>query len=346
MQSHTRIVVGTAVAFGWASGAAAHHAFAANFDVDKTVAVEGRITTLRWQNPHVEMTLVTPQGETWRVESQAKNLLERTEIQAPMFAVGSTLKLAGYPARAGNGVFALNALLADGRELILRAGRPAYFGGTAGSKPENILAAGVADATAAKTGLFRVWSMQFAGESRWRWPGSYPLTPSGAAAQARFDYVADDPLRDCGRKGMPWIMSQPFPMQIERQGTDIVMRLEEGDTVRVIHLRDRAPRDVEPSLLGYSFGWWDGSDLVVQTVAINAPYLNIIGRTAIPLSSAVTLDERFSVTADGSRLDYALTVADPVMFTAPLTIKNYWIWRPDTKVEPYRCEPDAGTNAR
>jgi hypothetical protein len=328
---------------GWAGNAAAHHAFAANFDVTQMVAVEGRITELRWQNPHVEMTLVTPAGETWQVESQAKNLLERTEIQPPMFAVGSTVKLAGFPARSGNGVFALNALLADGRELILRAGRPAYFGGTQGSKPENILAGGVPDATAAEAGLFRVWSMQFAGESRWRWPQTYALTPSAAAARARFDPIRDDPLRNCAPKGMPWVMEQPFPLEITKRGDDVLIRLEEGDVERTVHVGTAPPPNVAPSGLGYSTGRWDGNDLVVRTAAINARYLNGQG---IPLSGAVTLDERFSVAADGSRLDYTLTVTDPDTFTTPLTVKNFWIWRPGAQLEPYRCVPDAGASAR
>lgn len=341
-RSRARIAAPLVAAFALVIGAApvaAHHAFTANFDVAKIVEVRGRITALQWQNPHVLMTLQTAEGETWAVESQAKNLLERTEIAASHFAVGSSVALAGYPARDGHGVFALNALLGDGRELILRAGRPAHFGGRQGSNPDNILAAGVsADATARAAGIFRVWSMQFAGEGRWRWPDSYPLTPAAAAAQARFDPVRDFPLGDCGQKGMPWIMEQPFPMEIARSGDDVVVRLEEGDVVRTIHMAGAAPATVASSPYGYSVGRWDDGDLVVHTMAINARFLN---STGVPLTPAVTTDERFSLAADGSRLNYMLTIVDAGTFTEPLVLAKYWVWRPGVDLQRYECKPDS-----
>ena len=318
--------------------AQAHHAFSANFDVNGLVEVRGKITELKWQNPHVLMTLESADGETWAVESQAKNLLERTAIGADLFAVGSTVALAGYPAREGKGVFALNALLADGRELILRAGRPAHFGGRQGSNPDALLAAGVsADSSAQAAGMFRVWSMQFAGEGRWRWPDTYPLTTAAAAAQARFEPTRDMPLGDCAEKGMPWIMEQPFPMEIARQGNDVLVKLEEADAVRTVHMQSSPPNSVVPSAYGYSVGRWDGDTLVVHTTAINARFLN---STGIPLTPAVTTDERFSVSSDGSRLNYTLTITDPGTFTAPLTLEKYWIWRPGVTLESYGCTPD------
>jgi hypothetical protein len=318
--------------------AEAHHSFSANFDVNGVVEVRGRITALQWQNPHVLMTLEATDGATWAVETQAKNLLERTEIGAEFFAVGTSVALAGYPAREGRGVFALNAELPDGRELILRAGQVARFGGRQAGNPDNVLAgAASADAAAQAAGLFRVWSMQFAGESRWRWPSTYPLTPAAAAAQARFDRVRDFPLGDCTAKGMPWIMEQPFPMEFAREGVDVVLRLEEDDVVRRIHMQSAAPTDVQPSPYGYSVGRWDNGALVVHTTAINARYLNATG---IPLTAAVTTDERFVVSSDGSRLNYTLTVTDPGTFTAPLTVEHYWIWRPGVTLQGYDCVPE------
>jgi hypothetical protein len=332
-----RTVVAVVAALA-SSSATAHHAFSANFDVDRIIEVRGRVTDLQWQNPHVLLTVQAEDGATWAVESQAKNILERTDVRADLLAVGTTVALAGYPARGGRGVFALNALLADGRELILRAGQPARFGGRSGSNPDAVLAGGVsADAAAQAAGLFRVWSMQFAGEGRWRWPDTYPLTASAAAARARFDPVRDFPLRNCAQKGMPWIMEQPFPMAFMRSGEDVVLRLEEGDVVRTIHLAESPPSGVAASPYGYSYGRWDGSDLVVRTIAISARYLNATG---IPLSPNVTTDERFSLAADGSRLDYTLTITDPDTFTEPLTVQRYWIWRPGAELKPYDCVLD------
>src|SRR5688500_3453673 len=99
----TRTAVAVAAALASSNGPA-HHAFSANFDVDRIIEVLGRVTDLQWQNPHVLLTLQTEDGELWAAESQAKNILERTEVHAGLLAVGTSVALAGYPARAGNGV--------------------------------------------------------------------------------------------------------------------------------------------------------------------------------------------------------------------------------------------------
>jgi hypothetical protein len=312
--------------------ARAHHSFAATFDVTQTIEIEGRITDVRWQNPHVLMKLETATGTQWQVESQAKNLLERTEVQPAMFPVGAAVSLAGYPARDGNGIFALNALLPDGREVILRAGIAPRWNTARANRPENILQGGIADANA--TGLFRVWSMQFAGEGRWRWPDKFPLTPTAAAAFAAFDPIEDNVLRGCAKKGMPWIMEQPFPMQIAEQGSDVVLRLEENDVVRVVHMTGAPQANPAPSALGYSVGRWENGDLVVRTTAIDFPYLNATG---VPQSDAIELAERFSPAADGSRLNYTLTITDPATFTEPVTLSKYWVWTPGVRLQPYEC---------
>ncbi len=315
-----------------APSAKAHHSFAATFDVAQTIEIEGRITDVRWQNPHVLMTLEAAGGAQWTVESQAKNLLERTEVRPAMFPIGAAVSLAGYPARKGNGIFALNALLPDGREVILRAGIAPRWNTTRANRPENILQTGVADANA--NGLFRVWSMQFAGEGRWRWPATFPLTPAAAAALAAFDPIEDDVLRGCAKKGMPWIMEQPFPMEIARQGSDIVLRLEENDVVRTVHMTETPDTDPQPSALGYSVGSWENGDLVVRTSAIDFPYLNATG---VPQSGAIALAERFSLAADGSRLNYTLTITDPATFTEAVTLSKYWVWTPGVALQPYEC---------
>jgi hypothetical protein len=51
------------------------------------------------------------------------------------------------------------------------------------------------------------------------------------------------------------------------------------------------------------------------------------------------MTERFSVSDDGSQLEYELTVVDPATFTEPVVLDKQWIWRPGEQVRPYDCTP-------
>ena len=70
-------------------------------------------------------------------------------------------------------------------------------------------------------------------------------------------------------------------MEFVDEGEQILLRLEEYDLVRTIHM-NADPR-VEPprAPLGFSTGHWDGGTLVVTTTRISWRYFNTVG---IPLS--------------------------------------------------------------
>ena len=89
------------------------------------------------------------------------------------------------------------------------------------------------------------------------------------------------------------------------------------------------------SPLGYSVGEWDDTTLVVTTTHLNWPWFNQLG---IPQSADSVLVERFGPSNDGSRLDYELVVTDPVNFSEPVIIENYWLYDPDAEVLPFGCE--------
>jgi hypothetical protein len=153
---------------------------------------------------------------------------------------------------------------------------------------------------------------------------------------AEFDPVEDNPLANCAPKGMPYIMTQPYPMEFVEQNDTILLRIEEYDTVRTIHVgsADSAAGQL-PSILGYSTGHWEDDTLVVRTTGVNYPYY--YGAAGIPQSEAAVYVERFTAAENGSRLEYELTATDPATFTEPLVLENTWIWLSDVSVEPYDC---------
>ncbi len=160
-------------------------------------------------------------------------------------------------------------------------------------------------------------------ELLWRSPHvRFSVRTAAAAAQAAFDPVADDPIGDCIPKDMPWIMSQPYPMEIIDQGDVILLHMEEYDAVRRFYMGPETETDDSPTRLGRSRGRWVGEELHVTTRHIDWPYFDSSG---IRQSEAIELYERFSLSEDGSRLNYHLTATDPVTFTQPVELDKAWM---------------------
>lgn len=72
-------------------------------------------------------------------------------------------------------------------------------------------------------------------------------------------------------------MRQPFPIEFVDRSETILLRMEEYDTVRTIHMRGTPGAGERRMPLGYSVGRWEGGALVVETTRLSEPYLNSTG---------------------------------------------------------------------
>ena len=103
--------------------AAAHHAFAAEFDADKPVTLRGTLTKMEWVNPHgwIHLEVKQPTGAaiTWRGETGAINALLRRGWSKDSLKPGMALVLEGYLARDGSKkMTAMSGPLPDGSKLF------------------------------------------------------------------------------------------------------------------------------------------------------------------------------------------------------------------------------------
>ena len=112
--------------------------------------------------------------------------------------------------------------------------------------------------------------------------------------------------------------------------------MEEYDTVRTIYMSAQ-PETPDIPRLGRSTGHWEGPTLVVATTDISWTHFD---RDGIPLHPGAETLERFTLSSDGSRLDYQITVTDPGSFTEPVTLDKHWLWYPEVVVEPFECVAD------
>ena len=108
----------------------AHHAFAAEFDVNKPVKVNGTITKIEFTNPHawLYVDVKEPDGTVtnWRFELGAPNALIRLGWKTDTVKAGTEVEITGFRAKAGGSVGNGRSIkLADGRELFSGGSAPA-----------------------------------------------------------------------------------------------------------------------------------------------------------------------------------------------------------------------------
>jgi hypothetical protein len=322
----------------------AHHSTLGVYDVDNFVEIEGLVREVVWRNPHPTYSVAVEDehGETvvWRVETGAISTLRLRGLEREFIQVGDYVRLAGEGSVRGRPeMFARNMLLPDGREVLLTAlSRPRFSSGD----PSRLFQPTFDQSLAAQArreadGIFRVWTTVFGDADSFPLygVGEYPLTERGAALKASWDPRAS-PYLECGTKGMPYVMVTPYPISFERRGDDIAIRFEEFDALRIVHMDGQPMPAAEPfSQMGYSVGRWQRSTLIVATQRIDSPHFYGDGT---PQSRAMHTVERFTVSQDGSRLDYSLDVEDTQIFTQPMSFDRYWAWRPEIALEPFACE--------
>ena len=337
-------------ALGLAGAALAHHSFIGRFDLATVAEIEGVVTDLAWRNPHAILSVRTTAADgaatNWSIETSSLTVLRRMGIEEGTIKVGDRIKLAGNPSASGkNEMYARNVLLPDGRELLLNVGlKPRWTQNAVGD--ESLLMAQQGDPSAPELGIFRVWSHTRAIARLFPEATdpsfdiqSYPMTPAARAALAKFDRARDNPIANCVPKGMPTIMEAPYPFEfVHAANGNVLLKIEEYDLERAIDMHSTAaPSGAAATPLGYSVGRWDGKTLVVSTTRVSWPWFSQLG---IPQSPSVAMVERFTPTADGSRLDYELTVTDPVNFTRPVVLSTHWFWLPNVHLMPYHCTPE------
>lgn len=326
----------------------AHHSYA-KFEVDRVIEIKGVLTEIRWVNPHVEFTLrgtdANGDEQLWLLETNSPGILRRNGIESGLVKEGDLVKVAGNPAHGGVlEINATNLLLPDGRELLLNPRGSLRFAEQRAANGEDVSRITEGDSSRPDLGIFRTWSstaasklLVFPDQSNQDFGLlDYPFTDEARRAVEAFDPIEGSRrlASDCTPKGMPWIMEQPYDISFEEDGSDILFKLEEFDTVRKIHMNWTGNREEQPfSILGFSTGVWENSSLVVTTTNLNSPNFKF----EIPASTKSTIVESFTPHAAGDQLDYRLVVTDPEVFTEPVIAEKFWIYIPSQAFNAYNC---------
>ena len=113
---------------------AAHHSFAAEFDVDKPITLRGTLTKMEWINPHgwLHIDVKRPDGtvESWAVEAGAPNALIRRGLRQTDFPAGAQVVVEGFRAKNGG-------LKVNGNKVTFPDGRNFFLGASDTGAPAN-----------------------------------------------------------------------------------------------------------------------------------------------------------------------------------------------------------------
>ena len=117
----TRLIIGAfTIALCGSVAAWGHHAFSAEFDVNKPINFKGTLTKVELVNPHswFHVDVKGPDGQiqSWMIEAGTPNVLFRRGITKRSIPIGSEIVVDGFQAKDGS-------LKGSGRDLTLPDGR-------------------------------------------------------------------------------------------------------------------------------------------------------------------------------------------------------------------------------
>ena len=112
----------------------AHHAFAAEYDQNKPIKLQGKVTMMEWINPHswIHMDVVGSDGKvtSWMIEGGSPNIIIRRGFNKKSLEAGTEIIVEGYLAKNGQAK-------ANGGIITFKDGRKLFVGGSNPDDPDN-----------------------------------------------------------------------------------------------------------------------------------------------------------------------------------------------------------------
>ena len=129
------VVVGVGVLSVVAAALAwAHHAFAAEFDANSPIELNGSVVRMEWVNPHtwIHIDVTQPDGsqERWMIEGGPPTSLLRRGFTKESLLAGTEVFVAGFQAKDGS-------RRANGRDVTFADGSKLFLGSSGTGAPRD-----------------------------------------------------------------------------------------------------------------------------------------------------------------------------------------------------------------
>lgn len=147
----------------------------------------------------------------------------------------------------------------------------------------------------------------------------------------------------CLPTGVPRIYVHPFPMKIVQIPGVVYQLFEFNHFVREIYTNEgrEHPKDLDPSWMGNSVGWWEGNTLVIDSIGFNDK--TWIDRAGLPHSDQLHVIERITRPTH-NKLHLDVTVDDPKTYTHTWTGYREWEFEPGWHLTEMICEDNITFN--
>jgi uncharacterized protein DUF6152 len=100
------------------AAALAHHGWG-SYDAANPITVEGTIETSKFENPHVVVTIKTPE-KVWTAVLGPPSRMNNRGAVAELVAVGKTIAAYGYKSRVEDGEMRAERITVDGKTIEMR----------------------------------------------------------------------------------------------------------------------------------------------------------------------------------------------------------------------------------
>jgi len=147
----------------------------------------------------------------------------------------------------------------------------------------------------------------------------------------------------CFPPGVPRIYVHPFPLEIVQIPGRVIQIFEFSHFVRQIYTNGPKTheKELDPSWMGDSVGWWEGDALVIDSVGFNEK--TWLDRAGLPHSDQLHVIERITRPKHDTLVVH-ITIDDPKAYTKTWEGERIYQLEPDWKITEMICEDNVNFN--